>query len=148
MPSMAAVAGIVISTSPSPTSPLHHDPRAHAAAMPAGTPRYPLKPALLDRLRLRLTGPPVDGGLWTSRKGAAWMADELGLASVAVQRGWEALRAVGWSVQVPRPEHPARATPEEREALRKSSPPLPPRRRRSIRARPSRSSPRTSTASG
>src|SRR4051794_35226987 len=54
-----------------------------------------LKPALLDRLRARLAGPPPDGGLWTSRKVAAWMAGELGLASVAVQRGWEALRAVG-----------------------------------------------------
>src|SRR3954451_20127841 len=54
-----------------------------------------LKPALLDRLRARLAGPPPDGGLWTSRKVAAWMAEELGLASVAVQRGWEALRAVG-----------------------------------------------------
>jgi transposase len=113
-----------------------------------GRGRTVLTPALLDGLRLRLAEPPLDGGLWTSRKVAAWMAGELGLASVAAQRGWEALRAVGWSVQAPRPEHPARATPEEREAFKKSSPPLPPRRRRSIRARPSRSSPRTSTASG
>src|SRR3954454_19732142 len=49
-----------------------------------------LKPALLDRLRLRLAGPPADGGLWSSRKAATWMAGELGLGSVAVQRGWEA----------------------------------------------------------
>ena len=81
-----------------------------------------LKPELLDRLRLRLAGPPADGGLWTSRKVAAWMAEELGLASVAVQRGWEALRAVGWSVQAPRPEHPARATAEEQEAFKKTKP--------------------------
>jgi transposase len=107
-----------------------------------------LKPELLDRLRLRLAGPPADGGLWTSRKVAAWMAEELGLASVAVQRGWEALRAVGWSVQAPRPEHPARATAEEQEAFKKSSPPSSPRRPSSIRARSSRSSPPTSTASG
>jgi transposase len=107
-----------------------------------------LKPELLDKLRARLAEPPPDGGLWSSRKAATWMAGELGLGSVAVQRGWEALRAVGWSVQVPRPEHPERATAEEQEAFKKSSPPLPPRRRRSIRARPSRSSPRTSTASG
>src|SRR3954453_20790697 len=80
-----------------------------------------LKPELLDRLRLRLAGPPADGGLWTSREVAAWMAEELGLASVAVQRGWEALRAVGWSVQAPRPEHPARATAEEQEAFKKGS---------------------------
>ena len=107
-----------------------------------------LRPELLDRLRLRLAGPPADGGLWTSRKVAARMAEELGLASVAVQRGCEALRAVGWSVQAPRPEHPARATAEEREAFKKSSPPSSQRRRSSIRARSSKSSPPTSTASG
>ena len=107
-----------------------------------------LRPELPDRLRLRLAGPPADGGLWTSRKVAAWMAGELGLASVAAQRGWEALRAVGWSVQAPRPEHPARATAEEQEAFKKSSPPSSPRRPSSTRARSSRSSPPTSTASG
>jgi len=107
-----------------------------------------LKPELLDKLRARLADPPPDGGLWSSRKAATWMAGELGLATVAVQRGWEALRAVGWSVQVPRPEHPARATAEEQEAFKKSSPPSLPRRRSSIRARSSKSSPRTSTASG
>jgi len=107
-----------------------------------------LQPELLDRLRARLAEPPPDGGLWSSRKAATWMAGELGLGSVAVQRGWEALRAVGWSVQVPRPEHPARATAEEQEAFKKSSPPSLQRRRSSIRARSSKSSPRTSTASG
>ena len=107
-----------------------------------------LKPELLDGLRARLAEPPPDGGLWSSREATAWMAGELGLAAVAVQRGWEAPRAVGWSVQVPRPEHPARATAEEQEAFKKSSPPSSPKRRGSIRARPSKSSPRTSTASG
>ena len=88
-----------------------------------GAKRTILKPELLDGLRVRLAEPPTDGGLWTSRKVAAWMAGELGLASVAAQRGWEALRAVGWSIQVPRPEHPERATAEEQEAFKKSSPP-------------------------
>src|ERR671933_104711 len=50
-----------------------------------------LRPALLERLRTRLT-----------------------------QRGWEALKAIGWTVQKPRPRHPAAATPEEREAFKKS----------------------------
>ena len=53
-----------------------------------------LKPGLLDKLRLRLREPPPDGGLWSSRKVAAWMAGELGLVSVAPQRGWEALKAI------------------------------------------------------
>src|SRR3954464_10101777 len=85
-----------------------------------GTRATILTPELLDKLRLRLAGPPADGGLWTSRKVAAWMAGERGLASVAVQRGREALRALGWSVQVPRPGHPARAAAEEREAFEKA----------------------------
>src|SRR3954453_6600474 len=113
-----------------------------------GTKPTILTPELLDGLRARLAEPPPDGGLWSSRKAAAWMAEELGLAAVAVQRGWEALRAVGWSVQAPRPEHPARATAEEQEAFKKSSPPSSPRRPSSIRARSSKSSPPTSTAPG
>src|SRR3954452_12385847 len=83
-----------------------------------------LRPALLARLRTRLTQPPPDGGLWSSRKVAAWMAGALGLAEVLPQRGWEALNAIGWSVQKPRPRHPASATPEEREAFKKSWPGL------------------------
>src|SRR3954453_19571162 len=53
------------------------------------------------------------------RKVAARMAGELGLAEVLPQRGWEALKAIDWSVQKPRPRHPAAATPEEREAFKK-----------------------------
>src|SRR4051794_13280742 len=106
-----------------------------------------LRPALLERLRERLAQPPPDGGLWSSRKVAAWMAGELGLAEVLPQRGWEALKAIGWSVQKPRPRHPASATPEEREAFKKSWPRSSPRKRPSTRPSRSRSGPRTSTAS-
>jgi hypothetical protein len=42
-----------------------------------------LKPDLLAKLGDRLREPPPDGGLWSSRKVAAWMASELGLTSVA-----------------------------------------------------------------
>ena len=76
-----------------------------------------LRPELLARLPERLATPPSDGGLWSSRKVAAWMASELGLAAVLPQRGWEALKAIDGSVQKPRPRHPASATPEEREAF-------------------------------
>ena len=93
-----------------------------------------------------LAEPPPDQGLWTSRKVAAWMAGELGLTSVAVQRGWEALRAIGWSIQIPRPEHPDRATPKEQAELKKSSPLLSRKKQRSIRIRPLRSSPAMSIA--
>ena len=42
-----------------------------------GAPATILKPDLLAKLRLRLDDPPPDGGLWSSRKVAAWMAGEL-----------------------------------------------------------------------
>jgi transposase len=106
-----------------------------------------LKPELLERLRSRLATPPPDGGAWTSGKVARWMAGELGLEAVAAQRGWEALKAIGWSIQKPRPKNPASATPEEREAFKKSLRKLSPRRLRRIRISPSRSSRQTSTAS-
>src|SRR3954468_21206463 len=107
-----------------------------------------LKPDLLDKLKDRLRAPPPDGGLWTSSKVAAWMAGELGLAAVWPQRGWEALKAINWSVQKPRPRHPGSATPEEREAFKKSwsRPSL--RRELSTRTSRSRSGRPTSTASG
>ena len=88
---------------------------------------------LLERPRVRLaTPPPDDGGMGTSRKVATWMAGERGLPKVAPQRGWEALKAVGFSIQAPRPKNPASATPEEREAFKKARPGRPsPRKPRS-----------------
>src|SRR6185503_4937797 len=107
-----------------------------------------LKPDLLDKLKARLREPPPDGGLWSSRKVAAWMAGELGRAAVLPQRGWEALKAIGWTVQKPRPRHPASATPEEREAFKKSSSRPSLRREPSTRTSRSKSGPRMSTALG
>src|SRR3954447_16168 len=43
-----------------------------------GTSPSVLKPDLLEKLKARLLEPPPDGGGWTSPKGAAWMAGELG----------------------------------------------------------------------
>ena len=103
---------------------------------------------MLARLQERVRTPPEDGGVWTSGKVAAFLAAELGLASVAPQRGWEALRAIGWTIQRPRPRHAKAATPEEQTAFKKS---LPRPSRRSATATPgrwSRPSPPTSTASG
>src|SRR5689334_3689082 len=113
-----------------------------------GTSPSVLRPDLLDKLKDRLREPPPDGGLWTRRKVAAWMAGERGLTEVLPQRGWEALKAIDWSVQKPRPRHPASATPEEQEAFKKSwsRPSL--RRELSTRTSRSRSGPRMSTASG
>lgn len=87
-----------------------------------GTRASVLRPELLEELKVRLREPPADGGLWSSGKVAKWMAHRLGLEALAPQRGWEALRAIGWSIQSPRPKHPKSATAEEAEAFKKSSP--------------------------
>ncbi len=78
---------------------------------------------VLAKPRVRLKEPPDDGGLWTSAKVAAFIARELGLEKVAVQRGWEALKACGMSVQTPRPKNPKSATPEEAAAFKTYGPP-------------------------
>jgi transposase len=106
-----------------------------------------LTPALLAALAAQVKGPPEDGRAWTGSKVAAWMARRLGLAKVHPQRGWEALKRIGWSIQAPRPRHARAATPEQRADFKKGS-----RRRwrgptRRIPTSRSRSGPRTSTAS-
>jgi len=94
-----------------------------------------LTPAVLAMLRERLESPPEEGGVWTSKKVAAVIAAELGLERVAEQRGWEALRAIGWTIQKPRPRHARAASPEEQAAFKKTSPTPSPRRRSAIPAR-------------
>ena len=79
-----------------------------------------LKPDLLERLRVRLADPPPDGGLWTSPKVGRWLAGELGLETVAAQRGWEALQRIGWSIQKPRPRNPKAASPEQEAEYKKT----------------------------
>jgi len=78
-----------------------------------------LKPEVLDKLRVRLKEPPDDGGLWTSVKVAAFLARELGLEGVAVQRGWEALKACGMSIQTPRRKIPSPPRRRRRWRLKK-----------------------------
>src|SRR5829696_3012241 len=80
-----------------------------------------LTPDLLAALAERLKMPPADGGLWSGPKVAAWMARQLGLATVHPQRGWEALKRIEWSIQAPRPRHPRAATPEEQAACKGGS---------------------------
>jgi Winged helix-turn helix len=77
--------------------------------------------SFLEKLKVRLKEPPPDGGIWTSRKVADFMADQLGLETLAQQRGWEALQAIGWSIQSPRPKNPNSAISEEAKAFKKTS---------------------------
>jgi transposase len=81
--------------------------RRHANA--GGTP-------LLDEqarvaLDAALETPPPDGGLWTGRQVAAWIANRTGRAHVAPQRGWDYLVRTGHSRRVPRPRHAQSADP-------------------------------------
>lgn len=64
-----------------------------------------LDAAAQEALRLALAEPPTEGGQWTGPKVARWMAGQLG-HPVHPQRGWEQLRRVGYTPQVPRPAHP------------------------------------------
>lgn len=69
-----------------------------------------LTPEVLALLRERVKTPPDDGGVWTAKTVALVMATALGLARLAEQRGWEAPRAIGWTIR-PRPRHAQAATP-------------------------------------
>jgi transposase len=99
-----------------------------------------LKPELIEKLRVRLREAPDGGGLWTSSKVAVFLAREWGVEKVAVQRGWEALKACGLSIQTPRPRNPNAATPEEAAAFKKSSRVSSPRKPKNIQSDRSRSS--------
>ena len=82
----------------------------------------------LAALKERIKTPPDDGGLWTGPKIARWLAKFHGVEAVHDQRGWDALIAIGYSIQQPRPRHPEAASDKDRSALKKS---LRPRLRRS-----------------
>ena len=112
-----------------------------------GRPASLLTPALLAALAERLKTPPEDGGVWSGPKAAAWMARHLGRAAVHPQRGWDALRRLGWSLQSPRPRHPRAASPGAAGGAEKSWPARWRGPRRRIPTGRSRSGPRTSTAS-
>lgn len=112
-----------------------------------GTKPTILTPEALTALKERIKTPPDDGGLWTGPKIARWLANFHGLKSVHDQRGWDALVAIGYSIQQPRPRHPQAASDPDRTALKKSCKPRPPRNSASIRARRSRSGRWTNTVS-
>jgi transposase len=67
-----------------------------------------------------LREPAPDGGLWTSPKVAAWIKKKTG-KDVHVTTAWRAMKAAGFSLQVPRPHHGQAATEQEQAAFKKSS---------------------------
>ena|ERR1700756_3023653 len=85
---------------------------------------HPGRPRALDAegeraLALALQERPPDGGLWTSRKAAAWIRGHTGRAVCSVS-GWRTLRRLGQRPQRPRPRH-RRADPEAQEAFKEAS---------------------------
>jgi len=62
---------------------------------------------------------PQDGGLWNSTKVAAWMSRETG-QEVPPQRGWDYLRLLGYTPQVPRPRH-RKADPDAQDTFKKNA---------------------------
>jgi transposase len=75
----------------------------------------------LALLKERLKTPPDDGGVWTGPKVARWLAAFHRLKSVHDQRGWDALIAIEYSIQKPRPRHPKAADEAERDELKKTA---------------------------
>ena len=67
-----------------------------------------------------LRGPAPDGGLWTSPKVAAWIRKKTG-KEVHPTTAWRAMKASGFSLQVPRPRHGQSASEQEQAAFKKSS---------------------------
>ena len=65
-----------------------------------------------------LGAPPADGGLWTGPKVAAWISEELQRRVSAVS-GWKYLKRLGYTLQTPRPQHQASATPEAQQTFKK-----------------------------
>jgi len=92
------------------------DQRAHN-----GTEPRILTAEALSALRERLSSLPDDGGVWTGPKIARWLAAFHGIKSVHDQRGWDALVALGWSIQQPRPRHPQAASAPDRARLKKTA---------------------------
>ncbi len=91
----------------------HTNPGAAKRALLSKKQQRELQQALLE--------PPPEGGMWSSLKVARWIERRTGRPNVRAQRGWEYLRKLGNTPQVPRPSN-AEADPEEQEAFKKSYP--------------------------
>jgi transposase len=93
----------------------HQNPGARERALLDEEGQAELREALLS-------GPApasVGGRMWSGPKVALWIEQRNGLEKVHAQRGWEYLRKVGMSPQVPRPSNAKGADPSEREAFKK-----------------------------
>src|SRR5215217_4737150 len=90
----------------------HANPGARQRALLEEEGQAELREALLE-------GSPPGGGMWSGPKVARWIEERRGLERVHAQRGFEYLRKVGMSPQIPRPSNSQGADSEEREAFKK-----------------------------
>lgn len=97
-------------------------------------------------LRVALTGPSPDGGLWSGPKVRAWISARLG-KSVGKRAGWRALQRAEFSLQRPQTRH-ASADVEAQEAFKKRSGRSSRRSKPSSPRRPSKSGRKTRHGSG
>ena len=72
-----------------------------------------------QQLEQALQQPPQDGGLWTGPKVAAWIAKQID-KPVHAQRGWDYLRLLEYTPQIPRPRH-YKADAEAQEDFKKNT---------------------------
>src|SRR3954452_14740211 len=93
----------------------HGNPGAKERALLDEEGQAELRKALLE-------GSPPGGGMWSGPKVARWIEQKRGLEKVHAQRGWEYLRKVGMSPQLPRPSNAQGADSDEREAFKKVFP--------------------------
>jgi transposase len=91
----------------------HGNPGAKERALLDDEGQAELREALLE-------GTPPGGGMWSGPKVARWIEEKTGMERVHAQRGWEYLRKVGMSPQIPRPSNAQGAEASEREAFKKS----------------------------
>jgi transposase len=90
----------------------HRNPGAAKRALLSEGQQRELRQALLEA--------PREGGMWSSSKVARWIERRTGRRGVRAQRGWEYLRKLGQTPQVPRPSN-VEADPQEQEAFKKGA---------------------------
>lgn len=96
--------------------------------LPDARKENPGRPPLLDfrgrdLLEHALKSPPEDGGRWSGPKVARWLEAYLGRQDNPLDdaRGWETLKALGYSYTSSRPRHTESAGAAEREQWTKKS---------------------------
>ena len=113
-----------------------------------GTEPTILTPAAMTALKERIKSHPEDGGQWSGPKIARWLAGFHGIKTVHDPRGWDALIAIDYTIQQPRPRHLNAAADNDRAALKNNSSGPQRTNNATTRTRASKSGRRTSTASG